>query len=546
MKKIKSALSVAISLMLMFSLFCVAPKMVKAEGLAPAILVDCVDANKGDKNVAVNVIVKNNPGVASIALDIHYDKSVLSLKDFTYNTTALNGASTVPFNATAEPSCLSIINGSANIEGDFTLATLYFDVSDSATGECGISLTYDENNIYDIEENNVKFSLFNGSIVVRDIEEPSTETTLTEEPLFIVDKVTANKGDSNVAVNIAVKNNPGIASASVDIHYDESVLKITNFEYNSYVLSSASTVPFNASAKPVCLSMVNGTENIIGDFLFATLYFDVADSAQGTYEISLTYDEDNIYDINENNVKFNSQEGAIVVEEPSKPTETTSEITPTETSPTTRPEFVVGNVNVNSGAKNIAVTVDVKNNPGFASAALDIHFDESALTLTNFEYNSTALIGASTVPFNVSAKPPCISVVNGTGNITGDFTLATLYFDIADSAKGNYPVSLTYDEDNIYDINEDNIGFITVNGTITVSEIEPSGPTTPKRMRGDVNGDGGIDVRDATMIERYIAKIISLTDEEKRVADVNKDGGIDVRDSTTIKRHVAKIILIEE
>ena len=73
--------------------------------------------------------------------------------------------------------------------------------------------------------------------------------------------------------------------------------------------------------------------------------------------------------------------------------------------------------------------------------------------------------------------------------------------------------------------------------------IPPSQPTTPTvtpgvtYMIGDVNGNGGIDVLDATYIQMFLAEIISEID--KTVGDVNEDGSFDVTDATSIQRYLA-------
>lgn len=137
------------------------------EGNSPQIVLSKVIANPGDKNIKMDVSVKNNPGIASIALDVIYDKKHLKLTDFTYNTDALKGATTVPFNSEATPTCLSMINGTKDIKGDFTFATLYFDVMDNAKGSYPIVATYDDENVYNIDESNVHFELVNGLITVK-------------------------------------------------------------------------------------------------------------------------------------------------------------------------------------------------------------------------------------------------------------------------------------------------------------------------------------------------------------------------------------------
>ena len=339
-------------------------------------------------------------------------------------------------------------------------------------------------------------------------------------PQLIVEKVKAKPSDTNVAVTISVKNNPGIASLAFDVNYDTNALTLTNFAYNETVISGSSTVPFNANAQPTCLSMVNGTKNISGDWMFATLYFDVKPSANGKYAISLSYDDDNIYNIDETNIAFEVVAGEIDITgsaEPSQPQETytvtfkdndgnviteqtvnngeapvypeapqkegyvfkgwdktvdavtgDTVITAIYEAATDGPTFVIDNVEANAGATNVAVSVAVKNNPGIASILLEIVYDKENLTLTNFAYNTNALAGSSTVPYNANAFAPCLNMVSGTQNIQGDWTFATLYFDVKDSAKGSCPITVSYDEDNVYNIDEENIPFAITSGSINV------------------------------------------------------------------------------
>ncbi|MDD6252205.1 MAG: dockerin type I repeat-containing protein [Oscillospiraceae bacterium] len=56
---------------------------------------------------------------------------------------------------------------------------------------------------------------------------------------------------------------------------------------------------------------------------------------------------------------------------------------------------------------------------------------------------------------------------------------------------------------------------------------------------GDVNKDNKINVRDATEIQKHVAKIISLDNEAQMVADYNGDGRISVKDATEIQKKIA-------
>ena len=263
----------------------------------PTFVVQNVTAKSGDQSVAVNVYVVNNPGIAAIALDVSYDKSKLTLTNFTYNTNALNGAR------------LLMVNGSANIEGDFTFATLYFDVSDKATGTCPISVTYEEDNVYNIGEQNVSFDIVNGSIIV-------SGKTATETP-------------DDDTFTVTFKDYDGTELSTQKVKKGESAQAPPNPSREGYVFSR---------------------------------WDKVFDNVQSDISITAIYDK-----------------------------------------VSTSPSFIIEKVNATPGAKNVAVTIAVKNNPGIAAIALDVSYDKSKLTLTNFTYNTNALNGAGI----------CITIVNG-------------------------------------------------------------------------------------------------------------------------------------
>ena len=62
------------------------------------------------------------------------------------------------------------------------------------------------------------------------------------------------------------------------------------------------------------------------------------------------------------------------------------------------------------------------------------------------------------------------------------------------------------------------------------------------RLFGDPDNDGVVAVTDATLIQQYIAQIVVLDDEAKRVADIDGDGNVTIIDCTGIQQFVAKLI----
>ena len=63
-----------------------------------------------------------------------------------------------------------------------------------------------------------------------------------------------------------------------------------------------------------------------------------------------------------------------------------------------------------------------------------------------------------------------------------------------------------------------------------------------ENVLGDSNGDGKIDISDATMVQKAAAEIATLTASQSIAADVNRDRKIDVTDVTLIQKYAAEII----
>lgn len=58
---------------------------------------------------------------------------------------------------------------------------------------------------------------------------------------------------------------------------------------------------------------------------------------------------------------------------------------------------------------------------------------------------------------------------------------------------------------------------------------------------GDVTGDTAVNVKDATLIQKFAAKFFKLNDTETLCADVNTDEKVNIKDATAIQKYVAKI-----
>lgn len=61
---------------------------------------------------------------------------------------------------------------------------------------------------------------------------------------------------------------------------------------------------------------------------------------------------------------------------------------------------------------------------------------------------------------------------------------------------------------------------------------------------GDANLDGFVNIRDVLLVQRYIANLETLDDNQKRAADVNGDEVINNDDVSLIQQYCSELITI--
>lgn len=73
-------------------------------------------------------------------------------------------------------------------------------------------------------------------------------------------------------------------------------------------------------------------------------------------------------------------------------------------------------------------------------------------------------------------------------------------------------------------------------------EDAPDVPDSPQEniIMGDLNGDGKLTISDATILQKYLCNLITLSDEQLTLCDVNSDGWISVSDCTAIQKHLTE------
>ena len=127
---------------------------------------------------------------------------------------------------------------------------------------------------------------------------------------FVVDTVGAAPGES-VDVTVRLENNPGVTSIKLMLEYDDA-LTLTAVSSNASLGDKFLCSP--EGVYPVILNWYDGLKDVTGDWIFVTLTFAVAqDVPEGDYPVSITYDANDVFDADENNVHFDIQNGAVQV-----------------------------------------------------------------------------------------------------------------------------------------------------------------------------------------------------------------------------------------
>lgn len=130
------------------------------------------------------------------------------------------------------------------------------------------------------------------------------------------------------------------------------------------------------------------------------------------------------------------------------------------------PTFSVSNKTVTAGSKAV-ITISIKNNPGITSAKLNVEFDGD-LTLESVAFSSN--LGTMTQHSEPLTSPVTINWFNGLTDFKNDTEFATLTFTVSKSAaNGGHDIIVTYDKNDVFNVDEKNIDFAVANGIVMVS-----------------------------------------------------------------------------
>lgn len=125
------------------------------------------------------------------------------------------------------------------------------------------------------------------------------------------DTATVEAGEQ-VTIPIKIENNNGFMGFSVTLTYDADVLTPVSVSKGS-MLSGIFNDSIETSTENSFKVVFTGTDDIVSDGVLFEAVFDVADSASGTYDIRLSYSQQDTFKEDWSNAVFNCENAEIVV-----------------------------------------------------------------------------------------------------------------------------------------------------------------------------------------------------------------------------------------
>lgn len=266
-----------------------------------------------------------------------------------------------------------------------------------------------------------------------------------------VGTVSAGFGET-VKIPIQISNNPGICTMTLYMQYDSN-LKLAKLEKGDILKKLTFTPSGDLVNNPVKL-VWEGTDsdNSDGVVVYATF---ITPKISGNYNISLSYDVDEICDGSMKPIEISLQSGIIKVNEYQE-TQNPDDYS--------RMTISVGRVGAKVG-ETVTVPIRIDKNSGICATTIQVQYD-SNLVLNSVK-RGEALKSLAFTPPGSLVYNNIKFLWDGTNADNTDGVIAYLTFTAPDK-YGVYPIIISYEEDDIIDGNTEPVACDLRQGKITV------------------------------------------------------------------------------
>ena len=134
-------------------------------------------------------------------------------------------------------------------------------------------------------------------------------------PTFVVCEVTALPGSTSVSVPVSIVKNPGILGMTLVVNYDDTVMTLVNSANGDALSMLSFTKPKRYKDGSIFTWYGEAlSEDEIVDGVVLALTFDISETAaNGTYPVSVSYIEGDIFDANLSSIEIAIKNGNIVI-----------------------------------------------------------------------------------------------------------------------------------------------------------------------------------------------------------------------------------------
>lgn len=182
----------------------------------------------------------------------------------------------------------------------------------------------------------------------------------------------------------------------------------------------------------------------------------------------------------------------------------------------------------------IELRLEISNNPGLTALSVYINYSDNVELLS---IEDAGLFRDKISTGRMSSNPAIISWYSlDCKDCQESGTLAILRFKVKSGSEDSI-FSLTYDPDNVFDSNFQNIQMSTDKANFI---IQQSSDQPLSYILGDVDSDAIVTILDVTFTQRNLANIPTpYTETIKLCGDVDEDGDLSIIDTTLIQRFLA-------
>ena len=187
-------------------------------------------------------------------------------------------------------------------------------------------------------------------------------------------------------------------------------------------------------------------------------------------------------------------------------------------------KLTISNETVRAGDE-VTVKLYLDENPGITALSINVNFPNRFI-LKDVQYmglfpNQPSSSPMNYNPFTISWASPTSTDIDNTG------LFAVLTFNVGiDVPLADYPITVSYNAENVFDSAFVNVPLDIENGTVSVLKPTP----------GDVNRDGNINMKDLVLIQQLINRWDVQIVES--AADVTDDGEINMKDLVLLQRYI--------